>query len=57
MDTAEAIQRLANYTKKNCRASREIFEAGVVIFRNDALHKLGDDSARLLPSLLHLIVL
>jgi len=50
MDTAEAIQRLANYSKRNCRASREIFEAGILI-RNDASRKLGDDSAR--PLSLH----
>ena len=48
MDTASAIERLANYSKKNTRASREIFEAGVVIFDGDALlRRLGDDSARL----------
>jgi len=48
MDTASAIERLANYSKKNSRASRDIFEAGVVIFDDDALlHRLGDDSARL----------
>ena len=45
MDLASALQRLANYRTKNSRASREIFESGVVVFRNDALRKLGDDSA------------
>jgi hypothetical protein len=50
MDSAEAIQRLANYSKRNCRASREIFEAGIII-RDDASRKLGDDSAR--PFSLH----
>ena len=44
MDLPSALQRLANYRTKNSRASREIFESGVVVFRNDALHKLGDDS-------------
>lgn len=47
MDTASAIERLAKYSKKNSRNSREIFEAGAVIFRDEALHRLGDDSARL----------
>ena len=45
MDLATALQRLANYRTKNTRASREIFESGVVVFRNNALHKLADDSA------------
>ena len=56
MDTASAIERLANYSKKNSRASREIFEAGVAIFRDDALHKLGDDGARLSLSLPMVVV-
>lgn len=51
MDLASALQRLANYRTKNSRASREIFESGVVVFRNDALHKLGDDSWQFLESL------
>jgi len=50
MDSAEAIQRLANYSKRNCRASREIFEAGIII-RDDASRKLGDDSWQFLESL------
>ena len=45
MDLASALQRLANYRTKNSRASREIFESGVIVFRNNALHKLGDDRA------------
>jgi hypothetical protein len=45
MDLASALQQLANYRTKNNRASREVFESGVVVFRNDALHKLGEDSA------------
>jgi len=48
MDTSSAVQRVATYSTKNTRASREIFEAGDVILRNNALHKLGDDSARFL---------
>ncbi|KAH8990742.1 TPR-like protein [Lactarius akahatsu] len=51
MDVASALQRLANYRTKNSRASREIFESGVIVFRNDALHKLGDDSWQFLESL------
>ncbi|KAH9167049.1 TPR-like protein [Lactarius sanguifluus] len=51
MDVASALQRLANYRTKNSRTSREIFESGVVVFRNDALHKLGDDSWQFLESL------
>jgi hypothetical protein len=47
MDLATAIQRLADYRTKNTRASRQIFESGVVVLRNDALHKLGDDGASL----------
>jgi len=47
MDTASAIERLAKYSKKNSRNSREIFEAGVAILRDDALHRLGDGGARL----------
>jgi len=46
MELASALQRLSDYSTKNTRASRQIFESGVVIFRNNALHKLGDDSAR-----------
>jgi len=46
MELASALQRLSDYSTKNTRASRQIFENGVVIFRNNALHKLGDDSAR-----------
>jgi hypothetical protein len=53
MDLASALQRLANYRTKNSRASREIFESGVVVFRNDALHKLGDDSAFFLVNAAH----
>ncbi|KAN0139212.1 hypothetical protein V8E53_002713, partial [Lactarius tabidus] len=45
------LQRLANYRTKNSHASREIFESGVVVFRNDALRKLGDDSWQFLESL------
>ena len=45
MELANALQRLSEYSNKNTRASRQIFENGVVIFRNNALHKLGDDSA------------
>jgi hypothetical protein len=51
MNLASALERLSNYSTKNTRASRQIFESGVVIFRNNALHKLGDDSERRLPSL------
>ncbi|KAH9064579.1 TPR-like protein [Lactarius vividus] len=51
MDVASALQRLANYRTKNSRTSREIFESGVVVFRNNALHKLGDDSWQFLESL------
>ncbi len=51
MDLASALERLSNYSTKNTRASRQIFESGVVIFRNNALHKLSDDSERRLPSL------
>jgi hypothetical protein len=46
MELASALQQLSNYSAKNTRASRQIFESGVVVFRNNALHKLGDDSAR-----------
>jgi hypothetical protein len=45
MELASALQQLSNYSTKNTRASRQIFESGVVIFRNNALHKLGDNSA------------
>ncbi|KAI0299385.1 TPR-like protein [Multifurca ochricompacta] len=51
MDLTSALQRLANYRARNSRASRQIFETGVVVFRNDALHKLGDDSWEFLESL------
>ncbi|TFY63734.1 hypothetical protein EVG20_g6193 [Dentipellis fragilis] len=47
MDLSTALERLANYRTRNSRASQEIFESGVVVFRNDALHQLGDDSASL----------
>jgi ER membrane protein complex subunit 2 len=43
MDLASALKRLADYHTKNTRASRQIFESGVIVFRNDPLHKLGDD--------------
>jgi hypothetical protein len=46
MELASALQQLSNYSTKNTRASRQIFESGVVVFRNNALHKLGDNSAR-----------
>lgn len=45
MELTSAVQQLSDYSTKNTRASRQIFEAGVVIFRNNALHKLGDNSA------------
>jgi hypothetical protein len=45
MEHASALQQLSNYSTKNTRASRQIFESGVVLFRNNALDKLGDDSA------------
>ena len=43
-ELASALQRLANYRIRNCRASQDIFESGVVVFRNNALHKFGEDS-------------
>ncbi|KAN0109533.1 hypothetical protein V8E52_009176 [Russula decolorans] len=51
MELASALQQLSNYSAKNTRASRQIFESGVVVFRNNALHKLGDDSWQFLESL------
>ncbi|KAI0275710.1 hypothetical protein BGY98DRAFT_40716 [Russula aff. rugulosa BPL654] len=51
MELASALQRLSDYSTKNTRASRQIFENGVVIFRNNALHKLGDDSWQFLETL------
>ncbi|KAA1471927.1 TPR-like protein [Dentipellis sp. KUC8613] len=51
MDLPTALERLANYRSRNSRASQEIFESGVVVFRNDALHKLGDDSWAFLEQL------
>ena len=53
MELASALQRHSDYSTKNTRASRQIFENGVVIFRNNALHKLGDDSARCNHSFAH----
>jgi ER membrane protein complex subunit 2 len=44
MDLPSAFQRLANYRTKNTRLSRQIFESGLVVYRNNAWHKLGDDS-------------
>jgi hypothetical protein len=44
MDLPSALHRLSHYSTKNARASRQIFESGVVIFRSNALHKLGGDS-------------
>jgi hypothetical protein len=44
MDLPSALHRLSHYNPKNARASRQIFEAGIVIYRNDAMHKLGDES-------------
>ncbi|KAI0267362.1 TPR-like protein [Gloeopeniophorella convolvens] len=44
MDLPSALHRLAHYRTHNTRASRQIFEAGAVVFRNDALGKLGDDN-------------
>ncbi|KAI9513505.1 TPR-like protein [Russula earlei] len=51
MDVTSALQRSANYTTKNARASRQIFESGIVVFRNNAQYKLGDDSWQFLDSL------
>lgn len=53
MNLATALQRLANYRTKNtnARASRQIFESGIVVLRNNALHKLGDDCASSLLTL------
>lgn len=45
MELTSALQRLSDYSTKNTRASRQIFDTGIVIYRNDALHKLGDNSA------------
>ena len=50
MDLASALQRHTNSSTKNARASRQFFESGVVIYHNNAWHKLGDDSA-FFPSL------
>lgn len=44
-DLASALQRLANYRSHNSRASKDVFENGVVIFKQNALSKLGDESA------------
>ncbi len=52
MELASALQRLSNYSTKNTRASRQIFENGVVIFRNNVLDKLGDDCAFTCPLLI-----
>jgi hypothetical protein len=43
MDLPSAFKRLADYRTKNTRLSRQIFESGIVVYRNDAMHKLGDD--------------
>ncbi|KAI0046782.1 TPR-like protein [Auriscalpium vulgare] len=43
MDLPAALQRLANYRLRNSRASRDIFESGVLVLRKNALSKLGDD--------------
>ncbi|THH18880.1 hypothetical protein EW146_g2175 [Bondarzewia mesenterica] len=51
MDLASALERLANYRTRNCRASQDIFENGVVVFRNNALQKLGDDTWSFLEQL------
>ncbi|TFY79795.1 hypothetical protein EWM64_g4218 [Hericium alpestre] len=51
MDLSTALQRLANYRTQNSRASQDIFESGVIVFRKDALHKLGDDSWQFLEQL------
>ncbi|KAF8465878.1 TPR-like protein [Russula ochroleuca] len=51
MDLASALQRHTNSSTKNTRASRQFFESGIVIYRNNAWHKLGDDSWQFLESL------
>jgi len=43
MNVATALERLAEYNKTNARASRQIFECGVVVLRSNAQHKLGND--------------
>ncbi|KAH9990246.1 tetratricopeptide repeat domain 35 [Russula compacta] len=53
MNLATALQRLANYRTKNtnARASRQIFESGIIVLHNNAVHKLGDDCWQFLESL------
>ncbi|KAH9996348.1 TPR-like protein [Russula vinacea] len=51
MDLTSALQRHTNSSTKHARASRQFFESGVVIYHNNAWHKLGDDSWQFLDSL------
>lgn len=44
VDLASALQRLANYRSHNTRASKDVFESGVVVLKQNAVDKLGDDS-------------
>lgn len=43
-DLTSALQRLANYRSHNTRASKDVFESGVVVLKQNAINKLGDDS-------------
>jgi len=43
MNVASALEKLAKYNATNTRASRQIFESGVVVLRNNAQHRLGND--------------
>ncbi|EIM87497.1 TPR-like protein [Stereum hirsutum FP-91666 SS1] len=50
-DLTSALQRLANYRSHNTRASKDVFESGVVVLKQNAINKLGDDSWSFLEQL------
>jgi hypothetical protein len=43
MDLSSALQKLATYRVQNTRASQETFEKGVIILKNNAARKMGDE--------------
>ncbi|KAH9968059.1 TPR-like protein [Russula dissimulans] len=51
MDVASALEQVAKHTTANTRASRQIFESGVVVLRNNVQHRLGNDVWKFYESL------
>jgi hypothetical protein len=44
-EVASALQKLASYRSHNSRESQDTFDKGVILLKNNAATKMGDDGA------------